>query len=345
MYEIKIADQKDGEAVREFIHSHWKENHIFVTSKELFDWQHLDRKRNRYNFVIGVHNETQEIHGILGFIPLSQYDPEMNFNRLCWMAIWKTMEAARGHRLGRRLLEHLEEAEVPEIISTVAASEMTLPMYEAKGFQTGVLDQFYILNPDKKEFHLLNQLEFQKDQNMRGHSNKKLKEISEEYLLNHTESCFVLQKELPRKTPNYIANRYVRHPFYEYQVYGIFEGDEIQGILVTRVCSHPESYKAIRVVEFIGPSKALCGLYENWVEILKNWDAEYIDFYCAGINPDHLRESGFSLCESKSTIPSYFEPFSNEKIEIAYMTSLKKGQGFRIVKGDSDQDRPNLLPH
>ena len=43
-------------------------------------------------------------------------------------------------------------------------------------------------------------------------------------------------------------------------------------------------------------------------------------------------------------IPNYFEPFAKSNVEIDYMISTAAGRPFRIVKGDSDQDRPNIVP-
>jgi N-acetylglutamate synthase-like GNAT family acetyltransferase len=128
MYEIRLAHEADGKALVQFIDQHWKRDHIFVACKELLDWQHFDRMRERYNFVIGIERQTQTMHGVLGFIPLAQFDPEMEIGRLCWMAIWKVQDAARGHKLGRRLLSYLEDTIKPDILTTVAASTMTLPI-------------------------------------------------------------------------------------------------------------------------------------------------------------------------------------------------------------------------
>jgi len=346
MHEIRIADEKDGDAIKLFIDQQWKKDHIFVTNKELFDWQHLDRKRRKYNFVIGVEKKTQQIHGVLGLIPLSQFDPEIEYERLCWMVIWKTHEDARGHRLGRRLLGYLDHTIKPDIISTIAASTMTLSMYQAKGYHTGLLDQYFILNPNIKSFQLVSFKNSKRPDpsECKVNKEKKLEQASENDIMYETEGCFNAQKDLPRKSPSYLVNRYFRHPIYQYQTYKILEGGQITGAIVTRICSSGGA-RAIRIVDFIGPSSALCGLREQWRLVLGNVDAEYIDFYCSGIDKNDILSSGFISCktEDSTIIPNYFEPFSKERIDISYMTSVAEGRNFRIVKGDSDQDRPNIV--
>ena len=346
MHEIRLAYETDGEAIRQFIDQHWRKDHVLSTSEELLDWQHLDRKRRRYNFVVGVERETQALHGLLGFIPLSQFDPEIEFGRLCWMAIWKTHDAARGHGLGRRILTYLEDTVKPDIISTIGASAMTLPMYEAKGYQTGMMAQYFILNPEITNFRLATTKgSGQPLASAVTHTaDKMLEPASESDIISGAMDCFLVQKDPPRKSPAYLVNRYFRHPIYRYQSYRIQQGTLTTGVIVTRVCRHEES-RAIRIVDFIGPSGALCGLQDQWKQLLKNVNAEYIDFYCAGIDEEDLLASGFIRRETDgdTIIPNYFEPFSKETVEINYTTSAPKTETYRMVKGDSDQDRPNLL--
>ena len=346
MYEIRLAHEADGKALVQFIDQHWKKDHIFVTCKELLDWQHLDRMRKTYNFVIGIEMQTQAIHGVLGFIPLAQFDPEMEIERLCWMAIWKVKDASRGYKLGQRLLSYLEDTIKPDILSTVAASAMSLPIYRARGYQTGRLSHYFILNPEISDYHLIITKDSGQSFVTAGtqDSNKKIEKASETDITNGTADCFLLQRDLPRKSPIYLINRYLRHPIYRYQIYMIRDGMKTTGVIVTRVCKYG-MFRAIRIVDFIGPSSALRGLQGQWTYLLKNLNAEYLDFYNAGIDGDDLLSSGFTRREAGDdiVIPNYFEPFSKENIEIDYMINTPAGQTYRIVKGDSDQDRPNLM--
>ena len=346
MYDIRLARETDKVALVRFIDQHWKKNHIFVTCNELLKWQHYDEVRRSYNFVIGVHRETQVIHAILGFIPLSQFDDEIDRQHLCWMAIWKVQDAARGSGLGRRLLSYLEETIKPVIFSTVAASEMTLPMYRARGYETGRLNHHYILNPEKSEFQLVVNANTSNPRAATDRTNtkKRIEPASESAILNKMADCFLAQQHLPHKTPSYIINRYLRHPFYLYQAYAIKEELITTGIILTRVCSHNGS-RAIRIVDFIGPSDSLGGLNNEWLSLLSSVDAEYIDFYSAGISEKNLLSSGFIRRESGDSviIPNLFEPFSQINVDIDYMINTLPNQSYRIVKGDSDQDRPSIV--
>ena len=345
MYDIRLAHETDGKALIQFIDQHWKKNHIFVTCNEMLDWQHLDRTRGRYNFIIGIEKRTQEIHAMLGFIPLSQFDPEIENERFCWLAIWKVREEARGHKLGRGLLSYFEATIKPDVLAGLALSEMVVPLYRARGYQIGQLSHYFILNPEKSSFHLVTMKGPGQIRAITGTRNaeKKIEESSESDITNGAMDCFLAQKDLPRKSPNFLINRYFRHPIYRYQVYRIREARKTTGVIVTRVCRHAGSC-AIRIVDFIGPSDALRGLQDQWTLLLKNINAEYLDFYNAGIDDADLLASGFTRRKAGDdiAIPNYFEPFSKENVEIDYMLHAPGGQTCRFVKGDSDQDRPNF---
>lgn len=344
-YEIRRAWASDHRAIAEFIDRHWRKGHIFAHSKELMDWQHFDRHRRQYNFMLGIERESGQLHGILGFIPLSQFDDRMPESRLCWMAIWKVMELARGYKLGRHLMSFLETSLKPEVISTVAASSMTLPMYQARGFLTGTLGHYYLLNPLKAPYKLVSGARhgIGVSKEIRRDQNKSLIVLSGEDLEQYAD-IFSSQGELPRKSPEYLLNRYLRHPIYKYQVYGIRESGRTCGLIVTRICQNEEA-RAIRIVDFTGPSSVLQGLGGEWQSLLESQDSEYMDFYNAGIDDEDLRLSGFvrRVAGDGIVIPNYFEPFLMQNVEIDYAIRLPTGRTYRIVKGDSDQDRPNVI--
>ena len=343
-YDIRFAHETEGKALGEFLNSHWRENHIFSSCQKLLDWQHLNREHRRYNFVVGISRQSNNIHGVLGFIPIGQFDPDIDIGMHCWLAIWKVREDARGHKLGRRLLSYLINVIKPQVLSTVSASEMTLPMYRAMGFQTGRLRHYFICHPDKHEFNLIMINQSNKPYSRLVSANPKisLKSVLEDEIRLNLSSCFFAPEDLPHKTPNYLINRYLKHPLYQYHIYAIQDATTPIGIVVIRVCIYGND-KAIRIVDFIGPSASLRGLSDHWISLLRLYNAEYNDFYNVGICEQDLLASGFTQREDvdEVVIPNYFEPFSRTNVEIEYMIDVPAGTKYRIVKGDSDQDRPN----
>ena len=67
---------------------------------------------------------------------------------------------------------------------------------------------------------------------------------------------------------------------------------------------------------------------------------EYIDLMAGTLPVELMSKSGFVLREPEDTniIPTYFEPFVQENINIWYQ---KSDPDIVIFKADGDQDRPN----
>jgi len=68
-YELRFCRADEREQLVDFLRKYWRENHIFVLRPDLLDWQHLDRKNNRYNYVVAQHRKSGDFHSILGFVP------------------------------------------------------------------------------------------------------------------------------------------------------------------------------------------------------------------------------------------------------------------------------------
>ena len=337
-FKIKFAEKEDFDLLIAFIDKQWEENHIFVKSKKLFDWQYFNKNSNNYNFLIGICNKTNQILGILGFIPFNHYDNQID--DLCWMSLWKVHERAKGLGLGKSLLLELQKKFKGQLY-TIGANERTIPIYKSMGLTVGKLNHFFLINPNLNKFKLI------KFSSIPSHTfkvdeQKKLDKISKSDIINSFKS-FKPSEQYPFKSANYIINRYIKHPFYDYFFYKISKDLNILGLLIVRKCSYKES-KALRIIDFIGPSNILRGLYNEWCKILNNNNAEYLDFYNYGLKYEDLMNSGFTLSKKKEIIiPNHFEPFEKKNVDINFMFPSLDNKNFRIVKGDSDQDRPNIL--
>ena len=60
-YEIRLCKEEEYEELVNFLRLYWKEDHIFVLSKEMLDFQHLDTYNHHYNFVIAKENTLVQI--------------------------------------------------------------------------------------------------------------------------------------------------------------------------------------------------------------------------------------------------------------------------------------------
>ena len=182
-HDIRLAVASDYPAICAYLDAHWRKGHIFTTHKALFDWQHLQRDGKTYNFVLGCAPDGA-IDGVLGFIPHGQFDPALGFDSI-WLCIWSVCEAARGYGLGRRLLDFIEETFKPTFLATNGASEMSLPLYQARGWETGKLEHWYMVPRNLGRTQVTDP----------GNS-------------------------IPGKSDAYVESRYSRHPWYQYMVAG-----------------------------------------------------------------------------------------------------------------------------
>ena len=338
IYSIHLCSIDELEKLLSFIDEYWQKGHILTKSKELLNWQHFDRNNQCYNFVIATNN-TGEIHGILGFILSSIYDNDI-VTPIRWGAIWKIREDVAIKGLGVMLKGFLEQRVPVDYIGGVGLSKYSKTIDEKLGEKMGRLSQYYIANPNIKEYNLISAPLFQA--NIQNKNNKQMEYILEKDFFEYATK--LEDKIMPYKSIKYYINRYYRHPIYKYEGIGIFENDEVIAILIIRKASYKEN-SCIFVVDYIGDGSELSGCYGLFLDLLQTYSAEYICFPCYGIRDSYMREAGFSLREdSLMILPIYYEPFERKNVELDFhFWTNSDFSGEIIVKGDSDQDRPNRV--
>ena len=87
-YSFEICPKNRVDGLVSFINDYWKKDHILSRSREFLDWQHFDKKNDRYNFILAIHKHTDEIHAINGYTLSSHYDHDIN-EPVFWGNIWK----------------------------------------------------------------------------------------------------------------------------------------------------------------------------------------------------------------------------------------------------------------
>lgn len=330
---LRLATLEDTDNILSFLRDYWNPQHIFVKDKNFFRYIY-NTQGNRLNFVIGIGEQSNIIYGVRGFIPSNQSSsPDI------WGAIWKKAPyAPRG--FGRRLVEYLVEIIHPRVMVGLSISDQGLAARKKLGETTGYLCHYYMLGN-------LNQFKIASIKN----------NIVTDYSREETYSLDVLRsyEELARKFPAnrykhiryykdlwYLKYRYYDYPYYKYNVFAINKHGIVDSILIGReiICNNS---KIMRIVDFIGNDNDLSGIGSALHSIMNENNYEYIDFYEYGINDNIMKNMGFVLNKQDSVdiIPNYFEPFVLKNILLNYSTT--DTHNLRVFKGDSDQDRPNLI--
>lgn len=340
-YDVHICRKEEIEEVILFINEYWQKDHILTKSRELLNWQHYDKKNERYNFVIAKSRKNNEIHGLIGFIISNIYDEDI-ISPIRWGAIWKIREDVAPKGLGLYLKGYME-MEIPvEYIGGVGLSKYSKKIDEKLGEHMGKLEQYYVVNPNFKEYVLIDNPELPDMSIVNVNSNKKFTRINEDEFIETAK--FLKGYIMPYKSIQYYVNRYYRHPIYHYEFIKVSNGVYVEAVFVYRRCMVERKSNAF-IVDYIGQVNAFEGCYNLFVELMKNSNIEHISFPCKGFSKEMMLKAGFLLRDDTQVIlPVYYEPFVRCNVELDYHFWTKNSyKDIIIVKGDADQDRPNRL--
>jgi hypothetical protein len=149
----------------------------------------------------------------------------------------------------------------------------------------------------------------------------------------------------PRKSWAYLIGRYIRHPWYDYDVRIVLIDDVARAVLVWRRVETPRG-PLLRIVDVIGHGEVLARSGPALRAALGEAGCDYIDLVCWGPYAAGLEEAGFvsTAAHEEMILPSYFSPFEsrNVPLEAAFKRGANGGaRPVQLCRADSDQDRPN----
>lgn len=340
-FSLGVATEDDRADILRFLEEHWRSDHVFVRRPELLDWQHRTRSGD-LNFILARGEDA--IAGLLGFIPTRHYDP--NLDPDVFLAIWKVRDDLSGSGLGLQLLQALRRELQPSMIAALGLSEMVLPIYRALRYTVGQLDHHVLFNPDIEQWHIA-----------QGVPDSVREEPDEP--ADATDVAFVpwtagidaidaralddvFASSHPRKSVEYVLSRYVQHPEYRYQVEVVTDGDRPRSIVVWRRVDADGS-AVLRIVDVIGADDILGSCRSLFLQRLRDEGAEYIDVYHHGLSAAALERAGFldRHHHPDLVVPCYFEPLVRQNVELDFAVRSTAAQPVRLLRGDSDQDRPS----
>ena len=337
LYDISFCELGEIDEVIQFIDIYWRKNHIFTKDRVLLNWQHLDTRNSRYNFVIARSRSTNEIHAILGFLPTYQFDYKIK-NVKVWPCIWKVIDNLGIRGLGVSLFYYLKENLAIEVIEILGISEIALKIYKKWGFDTGQMSHYFLLNNKLKKFNIIKNISKKGNKSKDFHLNHKVIKINKTDFLEIENNFFKDQF----KSKSYYINRFFNHPKYLYDFYMISSSTGEIAIIITRFNFVHES-KCIRIVDYIGDKKMFSYTKSFFSELVETSNSEYIDFVVSGWTKEIILKAGFvDRRDSEVIVPNYFEPFVMKNIDLDYAIKSVTETEFNLYKADSDQDRPNL---
>lgn len=328
-----------------FIDQYWRRGHVLAKSKVLLDWQHDGTDGRPYDFVVAT-DKAGEILGVLGFILASRYSQVED--GVLWLAVWQVRSDVVYPGLGISLRSYLTKQVKHSCISAVGLNPSTAAFYKAFGFKTGVLAHHVMVNEAIHEHHILRV-------NNRAtlgaiHTpkvlDKRLVKLSLEDLRIVCKSIDI-DGIIPVKNASFLENRYLNHPYYHYDCYGLkSDNGAYSNIIVTRSAMVHSKYKCLRIVDVAGDPGKLAGFGRSLQDILVANGFEYADFIADFPQNDFLSREGFLSVDLKSddvVVPNYFEPFESKNVPIYFAYKNNSSKKYYVFRGDADQDRPNNI--
>lgn len=351
--EICFAKASDEPQILQFLREHWRADHIFVTHPELMRWQHEspDAPGETITFILGRRVNTDgssEILALLGYIPFRRFDPDTDWTELA-LAIWKVRDDAGTPGLGLQLLKTIQRNLSPALICAIGTSQVVRPIYKALGYKVGALSQAALFPVSAPLGETVatgvpevarRTIDDDKGVDIRPVIGESLPDGISIALVNALSV-----ENLPRKSWEYALNRYVRHPYYDYEIRTVTAEGHLRALLVWRRVLAPTGC-ILRIVDVIGDANVLARCGAALRRELMTANCEYMDLMHWGVSSDALQSGGFVCPDDhpELVLPNYFEPFErrNVQIEIAYRIDPKLAdKRLFLYRADSDQDRPN----
>lgn len=338
IYIIKKVPTEEYSKLIEFIDLHWKKGHVLVKSKVLMDFQHYNKNTNEYNFIVAENQNTSEYDALVGFIPLAQYDDGLKEEGNYWGAIWKAREDIDNEEINNAafyIWKQFFKLPYFKSYAAIGISDVAKKIYKVSRIPVDYFRQYYIANEDITEMHI--GVNLRRSNPSEAVKSSVLKEID-----IHSASETLYCDYQPKKSVQYLINRYAMHPVYKYIFCGLYNNKVLQSIWVIRLLDI-NGHKILRIVDIVGNIVNVGSIYSSVQHLLRHTSCEYVDLMNYGISEEYFKQLGFQILDLNSDVivPNYFEPFEqrNIKIEIAYKAPFN----YVSFKGDSDQDRPNIL--
>lgn len=322
---ISFAKYDDINEIMSFIDKEWRKDHILARDRKFFEYMYVID--NKVCFVISRDDKEGIINGILGFVP---YDKGL---KQISLTVWKALRSADG-MVGMGMLNYLIKQLDPTIVASPGINpQTTIPLYKYLKYETGKMAHFYRLSGSKEY-----QIASVKDDYIADCPVNKDARVIQVCTFNDFQDIGVIyENNAIKKEDWYIKQRYFEHPVYQYKVFSIEYNCE-KLVVVARE-QQANGRKCLRVVDLIGKYELLSCATEFFDIYMKNNEYEYIDCYFTGIKEDVFKEAGWENREERDVvIPNYFAPFEQQNIDLYYSA---KPHGIVMLRGDSDQDRPN----
>ncbi len=330
---FRLAKTSDKERIINFIMTHWDREHVYVRYPKLFEYDFIRNSK----LTMGLMEIDEEIKGIFGyFFYNSRANPDIGG------MLWKVADDASkiaplpGINLRKFVLDNIKH----RFFGAPGAGLQTKPIYELLGCKWHELK------------HYIGTLSYQhlpKKINFEGgilQNNKKKFKTSELITLEQLKMVNgkIFLEQTPEKDVEFLIWRYANHPYNNYKIW-LVHHDHCESLVVTRFQKIYDK-EILRIIDYIGsPELAASSIYSVFFNFPKNQALAYVDFVASGFDNKQFFNHGFSEIDFNNPTnyaPNLFEPLVEKSVQI-FANSYHGYTDTVMVRGNGDQDRPNLL--
>lgn len=318
---VKLKDK-----IQDFIKREFKKSHILTRNNKVFNFYY--KSNNKLNFILD--KKKNIIKSLIGFIPSKKFNSK---KKIIWIALW--IGSKDKPLSGLNCLNKLQKKFKGYDILCLGLTEKVKKIFKALNFKTGKLNHYYFVNNNFKKFKII------KNPELKLYYKKKIKL---QFSKIDKNNIYILKKIKFYNEKNifYLVDKYLKNPFYKYNLFYL-NYRNFNSVIVIRIIS-VKNINIARIVDFCGDQKIFSKSYLFFLNFIKDYKCEYIDFFNSGINKKYLNMCNFKVLKKPTIIPNFFEPLlmKNQNIYYAY----KKNNTFLklfFFKGDGDQERPNVL--
>ena len=334
-------------AAREFCLTNWESEHPLIHNAEMFDYYYRDEgdiniviaytDDEKSHLELSFINEAEivrtspKILGICGYIKTnSSNHPDVFISYIL---------TKKGLHFGMafRLIEKIRRLTNARTLSCNNIRKKTRGIYDFLEYSVGDMAQWYRLNNSIANYSLCN-ISCIKVEPIKSSEIVAKEVFSSDQMLSFPFESF--SNNRPFKDNSYVEKRFIRYPWHIYRIFWLSHSGK-NALLVIREILWQNS-KMLRIVDFIGDRELIkdSGIFLD--RLLKECQAEFIDWYSFGVAAEDMKQAGFTLRDNSDNIiiPMYYSPLIMRNYDVTVFTS--DPENYMMFRADGDQDRPNL---
>ena len=335
--DLKITELSN---FQKFLKKNFEKKHIFSNKNNLIYFQHLKKNKKRFNFkIVKFNNKIVAVHG---YIPLYKFDEKLSKKQI-FLSFLYSKPMLKFPIFPLTLRKILEKNNF-DFVGTIGLTKQLIPFHKSQGFKMYKMNHHVFLTEKIKKYKIANVPKKIKNKLIKAKNKFKFYELSENFLKKNASKKIFLH-QVPNKSNDYLINRYLKHPIYNYLIYGVFNNSKsLKLIFVLRKINIKNSI-VYKMVDLLGSEKDLPKIKYALNDIIDKNKAEYIDLYSFGLSSSTLKKASFiNVNKIKNLIiPNHFEPFRKKNIDIICGYKSRFINKVRIFRGDADQDQPRFI--